>query len=248
VGRFRPSDARHAQQLLFPFRDASGSRFDNFIAEGNQVILESCRELAQGEASGLLVLHGPAGSGKSHLLRASCGARIESNGRAALWVASPHGTVTQPRALPVEREPAFDLLAVDGIEAIAGDPTREEECFRLVLSALQGRLRLLLAGRLAPQALAWVLPDLASRLKAAVLPPLKPLNDELRVRVIQARSEVRGMQLDDSAARWLLHHWPRDLESLLAVLDRLEEQPGAVGRRITLAFLKRALGHAHPTP
>ncbi|MHB1543963.1 MAG: HdaA/DnaA family protein [Gammaproteobacteria bacterium] len=243
-----PTTPRSAQQLLFPFQDPSGSRFENFIAEGNQVILESCRELALGEAAGLLVLHGPAGSGKSHLLRASCGARIERDGRAALWVASPNGSDARHRALPDEREADFDLLALDGIEAIAGDPIREEVCFRLVLSALQGRLRLLLADRQAPQALPWVLPDLASRLKAATLPPLKPLTEELRLRVIQERSEVRGMQLDAPAARWLLHHWPRDLESLLAVLDRLEEQPGAVGKRITLAFLKRALSQVHPIP
>ncbi len=236
------------RQLLFPFQDPSGSRFDNFIAQGNQMVLERCRELALGGVTGVLVLHGPAGSGKSHLLRASCVARTEHDGHAALWVAHPDRSASPCRSLPVAQESTFDLLALDGIEAIAGDPMREAECFRLVLAAWQGRLRLLLAGRQPPQALPWALPDLASRLNAATLPPLKPLVDELRLRVVQERCEARGMRLDDRAARWLLHHFPRDLESLLAVLDRLEEQPGAVGKRVTLARLKRVLFEAQPSP
>ncbi len=230
-----------AEQLRFPFQDPGGARFDNFIVSGNEVVVESCRELARGAAGGLLVLHGPAGSGKSHLLRACCGAATEDDGRAAFWVASRDGPGAQHPALPDERSLRLNLLAIDGIGAIAGDPAREEACFRLVLAALQGRLRLVLADRPAPQALGWILPDLASRLKAATLPPLQPLSDESRLCLLQARSELRGMALEARAARWLIHHWPRDLESLLAVLDRLETQPGAVGRRITLAFLKRAL-------
>lgn len=240
-----PTASHPGRQLLFPFQDASGLRFDNFRVEGNGVIVESCRELAQGRRTGLLVLHGPAGSGKSHLLRASCEACIAAHGRAALWVAQSHPTRIQP--LPVEEGLPFDLLALDGIEVLAGDAIREEACFHLVLAALQGRLRLLMAGRASPQALSWNLPDLASRLRAATLPALKPLNDESRLYVLRERSAMRGMELEEAAARWLLHHWPRDLESLLAVLDRLEGSPGAIGRRISLPFLKRALDQEPPT-
>jgi DnaA family protein len=47
--------------------------------------------------------------------------------------------------------------------------------------------------------------------------------------------------LSEEAAAYLVHRLPRDLHSLFAVLDRLDEASLAAQRRLTIPFLREAL-------
>ena len=49
------------------------------------------------------------------------------------------------------------------------------------------------------------------------------------------------MVLRDEVARYLLHHFPRNLKELIAILDRLDGASLATQRRITIPFVKIVL-------
>lgn len=50
-----------------------GDPFGEFaLARGNMAAVAATRALGRGETPGPLILHGPAGAGKSHLARAAC--------------------------------------------------------------------------------------------------------------------------------------------------------------------------------
>jgi DnaA family protein len=58
---------------------------------------------------------------------------------------------------------------------------------------------------------------------------------------LQLRAARRGLDLSEEAALYLVHRLPRDLHSLFAVLDQLDEASMVAQRRLTIPFLREAL-------
>jgi DnaA family protein len=104
------------------------------------------------------------------------------------------------------------------------------------------RGRLLVASRAAPAALEFSLPDLGSRLRAGDARQLLPLDDDARIRALRLRAAQRGLELGEESAQFLLRRLPRDMHTLLGVLERLDEASLAAQRRLTVPFLRQALG------
>ena len=57
----------------------------------------------------------------------------------------------------------------------------------------------------------------------------------------EARAARRGLELSREAAAYLVHRLPRDMHSLCAVLDRLDEAALVAQRRLTVPFLREVL-------
>ena len=104
-----------------------------------------------------------------------------------------------------------------------------------------GSGRLYVASTAPPASLRFRLPDLRSRLLAAPVHQLQPLDEEGQVEALQRRATRRGLELSQEAATWLVHRMPRDMHSLCGVLDRLDEAALAAQRRLTLPFLRQVL-------
>ena len=181
-----------------------------------------------------LWLWGGEGSGRSHLLQAACH-RVP----ASQWL--PAALVLEdPEALLAGLE-RVALVALDDVDLLAGNRRAEEALFDLCNRLQAAGKGLLLAASGAPLSFSWSLPDLASRLAAAGVFRLQPLDDEGRARALQRRAAVRGLSLSDATARYILHRIPRDPASLFAFLDRLDAAALQSQRRITIPFVREAL-------
>ena len=113
-------------------------RFDEFVAGPNENALAAVRQLLD-ETGGSLFLAGPRGSGKSHLLNALCHAARE-NGLAAFYIALKR--LPEEAAASLEGLQVLDLVCVDDLDAVAGNPVWENAlfaCFNEVRAA-RGRL------------------------------------------------------------------------------------------------------------
>jgi DnaA-homolog protein len=60
--------------------------------------------------------------------------------------------------------------------------------------------------------------------------------------VLRERAQRRGLVLEEAALDWLLRRVGRDLAGLAALLDELDRASLAAQRRITVPFLRQALG------
>ena len=69
------------RQLPLGVRLRDRASFASFVAGGSAEAVRHVRELAAGDRAGCAWLHGPAGTGKTHLLQAACATAAES-GRA----------------------------------------------------------------------------------------------------------------------------------------------------------------------
>lgn len=229
-----------AAQLPLALRCPPDQRFETFVGAPTGALLQ-LRAFARGDTGTgeALYLAGPAGTGKTHLLLAAC-AEAETAGRrtAYLPLAAAAGRLREA----LEAFEHADLVALDGLDAVAG--TREDEValFDAHNRARDAGRRLLYAARVAPDALPLTLPDLRSRLSQCVRLMLEPLDDAGRADVLRLRAQRRGLQLEDTAIDWLLRRVDRDLASLTELFDRLDRESLAAQRRLTVPFLRRVLG------
>jgi len=59
---------------------------------------------------------------------------------------------------------------------------------------------------------------------------------------LRERARRRGLSLDEASIDWLLRRRGRDLATLTGLLDVLDRASLAAQRRITVPFLREALG------
>ncbi len=83
--------------------------------------------------------------------------------------------------------------------------------------------------------------DLKSRLAWGLVYQVKLLSDEERSTYLRAEAARRGMQLPGEVVAYLLTHMRRDLRSLTAILDRLDQVSLELKRPITLPLLREAI-------
>ena len=235
----RPSAAAPpgVPQLPLALRYPPDQRLDAFVAAPPGALAQ-LHALATGSAD-WLYLAGPAGVGKTHLLLAACAA-AEAAGRRAVYL--PLASAVGRLADALEAVEGYDLVALDGLEAVAGRRGDEIALFHAHNRARGAGSNLAYAGRAAPDALGLVLPDLHSRLSQCARIVLAPLDDDGRREVLRQRAQRRGLVLDAAALDWLLRRVDRDLGALASLLDRLDRASLAAQRRITVPFLKQVLG------
>ena len=182
---------------------------------------------------------GPAGSGKTHLLLAAC-AQASETGRRSAYLPLAHARGHLRDLLAMQEHAG--LVALDGLDAIAGEREDEVALFDFHNRARAAGTVVLYAARQAPANLGLVLPDLRSRLSQCTQLPLVPLDEAGRRELLRRRAEARGLQLDDAVLDYLFRRVGRDLASLAALLDQLDRASLSAQRRITVPFLRGLIG------
>lgn len=177
--------------------------------------------------SAVVVLVGPAGSGKTHLSRA--------------WQDMTAAVSPQPGHLAAA---ALDLaergpVLIDDADAT---PIDETGLFHLINAVRSSGTHLLMTANTSPASWPITLPDLASRLKAAAVVEVGAPDDMLLEGVLTKLFADRQVEVDPSVVQYLVKRMERSLESagrLVAELDRL-----ALARksRITRALAAEAVG------
>jgi DnaA family protein len=211
------------------------ARFASFVVGENA---QACAALrgTRPLAPPVVWLWGRAGTGKSHLLQAACADAGERN-EAAAYV----DLALAPSSAMLEGCDTLGLVCLDGLDAVAAAPEWNAAIFRLHTLLQDGTGRLVVASSAPPAGLSFTLPDLRSRLLAADVHQLTDLDEAGQCEALRFRAAGRGLELSEEAALYLVHRLPRDMHSLFAVLDQLDEASLAAQRKLTVPFLRNAL-------
>jgi DnaA-homolog protein len=230
-----------SSQLPLALRWPAQQRFDSYVPGGNGVALALLHDAVHSAEAPWVFLSGGAGCGKTHLLIAAC-AQADAGGRSAQYLPLRRlRTASQDVAGALRAFGGSNLLALDDIEALAGDGAAEHALFDLYNRCKVDKSTMLFSAMAAPGQIGIVLPDLVSRLSACAQGVLKPLSDADRREALRLRALARGLTLDDGVLDWLFARTQRDLGSLTALLDRLDRESLAAQRRITVPFLRQLL-------
>ncbi|NGN43313.1 hypothetical protein G6N74_19770 [Mesorhizobium sp. CGMCC 1.15528] len=176
--------------------------------------------------SPVVVLAGPAGSGKSHL--------------AAIWRDASHALVL--KAADIEKH----VAEIDGTRPVVIDDADdrfldENGLFHLINQVRATGTQLLLTSRRFPAAWGVTLPDLASRLKAAATIEIDEPDDLLLAGVITKLFADRQIEVDQNVVQFLVRRIERSLSTAIRVVDRLDRAALEQKTRITRALAAEAV-------
>ena len=168
----------------------------------------------------VVILAGPAGSGKSHL--------------ASIWREQSDASRVSPRRIgeavaALGARPAL----IDDIDAA---PIDDNALFHLINAVRGAGSFLLLTARRFPSAWGVVLPDLASRLKAAATVEIHEPDDMLLAGVITKLFADRQVEVEPHVVQYLVRRIERSLATAMRVVERLDRAALEQKSRITRAL------------
>ena len=209
---------------------------DNFVAGDNGAALAALRAALAGAGPEFIHLWGGSGSGRSHLLAAVVRAEHPSD---------PPSIDEVPAYTPQRR-----IYAVDDVHLL--DPGQQAALF-----ALQNAVREHGSGRggsAGPQASAKApvlvtsadLPparlqlreDVRTRLGWGLIFALHPIAEADRAAALQAYARARGARVDDELVPYMLTRLPRDMRTLVSVLDALDAYALTQRSALTVRLLR----------
>lgn len=220
-----PAPEKPRQLPLDLGHSAGYSRDDLVVSEANRQAVALIDRWPDWPAV-VVVLAGPAGSGKSHL------ASIwrEGAGTAAL---DPARIGTDAAALEAGRPALID-------DADRGE-LDEHGLFHLINAARAAGTHVLLTARRFPAAWGVKLPDLVSRLKAAATVEIQEPDDLLLAGVITKLFADRQIEVDPNVVQFLVRRIERSLATAIRVVDRLDRAALEQKTRITRSLAADAI-------
>lgn len=198
------------KQLLLDIQPAPAPTLENFVPGRNAEALHSLYLAATGRAEvRFIYLWGAEGSGKSHLLVASA------------LLAQQHGV---------------KMIIADDVDTL--DNEAQIALFNTYNHLRETGGTLVAAGEAAPMQMG-LRDDLATRLSWGLAYQLHPLSDEEKAQALRTHAEARGMKLPQEVLDYCLSHLRRDLPTLIATVDALDEWSLTSKRPVTLPLLRQ---------
>lgn len=178
-----------------------------------------------------LVLVGPPGSGKTHL------GQLWRN-RSGAEIVDPAAVDLERAAALVERVPA---IWIDDADHAAGNPAAEATLFHLYNLVKAAGGGLLLTARKPPNAWRIGLPDLASRLNAAMVVTIDPPDDSLLASVALKLFADRQISVGEEMIAYLLTRGERSFAWIAHAVDAIDRAALAAKRPVTVALAREVL-------
>lgn len=214
-------------QLIFDFAERGYPGFDKFLGTENAELVY----VLQHKHDPFIYVWGEKGAGKSHLLRAWVAQALDA-GKKAVYIDAAATPLT---------EAAFEAeyLAIDQIEKLGNE---EQALLFAVFNRFRnsGKGFLLLSSEHTPQQLV-IREDLRTRMAYCLVYEVKPLTDREKIDALVSMAAARQVTIDPEIFEYLLNHWRRDMDSLMQMLDTLDNYAVTMGKRITLPLLRQLL-------
>ena len=226
------------RQLPLPVQLRDEANLENLLAlPATRPLLNALARQLDGAGEPVIYLFGAGGTGKSHLLQASC----HRAGVGSLYLTLAELADFSPDEV-LQGIETLDLVCLDDVHQVLGDPEWELALFNLYNLAGEQNCRLLVAGNAAPRALRMDLADLRSRLGWGVVFQLAQANDEDKIAILQFRATRRGLLLSAEVAAFIVNRAPRGMDARLAMLALLDNASLVEQRALSIPFVKQVLG------
>lgn len=219
------------QQLLLDVFTPPAASLDNFVAGSNAELLAQMRAMLNGTSEeSTLFIYGSAGSGKSHLLQAMSAVwniPVLSGKTRLVW-RNQHRVILLDDAQHLTPYSQVQLFNAFNEGRSSGLPKH------IIVAANQHTSQLKLRT------------DLISRMSWGLNYRLDPLTDDQKRAVLLQTAHAKGLALDEEVVEYALIHFQRDMGSLSALLNGLDEfsleQQKPVSLHLLRQWMKRREG------
>ncbi len=204
-------------QFALPFPNADAYRPEEFFPSASNAAALAWLEQPSAWPMLRLVVHGEAGTGKTHLLH-----HFAARHDAALLPACAVRRLAPP--------PDAAALAIDDADCVL----EATSLLHLLNAAAERGMPVLLTGRAQPAHWPFALPDLVSRLRATPAVGLLPPDDDLLRALLARLLAERQMAVPERVQEYLLTRLPRTGAALREAAARLDRYSLAAGRAVNV--------------
>ena len=220
--------------------------FDNFVVgKPNEFAHAAARRLADSETVPFnpLFLYGGVGLGKTHLMHAIAWQISKRKAkRKVLYLSAEQFMYRFIRALRFKDTMAFkeqfrsvDVLMIDDIQFICGNKDSTQEEFFHTFNALVDQNRqIVISADKSPSDLEGMEERLRSRLGWGLVADIHPTTYELRLGILQAKSENYRLKVPPKVMEFLAHKITSNVRELEGALNRIVAHADLVGRPVTI--------------
>ncbi len=243
-----PATFRPASHLPAPRRPAT---FDEFVVgPTNRLAYASALGVVERLGSlSPLVVHGPHGVGKTHLLEAVAGAarRLGRDVQATMLSAEQFTSSflegLQGGGLPSFRRKfrELHLLVVDDLQFFAGKRATLVEFIHTVDALQRAGRQIVVSADRHPAELAFLGNELRNRLTAGLVVDLQLPDATTRVGIVAQVAKKLGLNLAADVGEYVAASFPGDPRELIGALKRLVAVSRAFDRKIDRAMAEEAL-------
>ena len=245
-----PQAQRTTQVTHYPTFFNPRYTFDNFIrGENNQ--LASSAGIAVADNPGKtkfnpLVIYGPTGLGKTHLVQAIGNRVLQRNPNArVLYTNSEKFTMEYINAIQTNKVPEFtnfyrgvDVLIVDDIQFLGGKEKTQDMFFHTFNALHQEGKQLILTSDKQPKDLADLDERLISRFQWGLITDVQPPDLETRIAILQQKSMEEGMDIPGDILEYIGRHVTSSVRELEGCLISLLAKVSLDNRELTLELAK----------
>ncbi len=198
-----------------------------------------------------LVIHGPSGTGKTHLARGLAAERLDERGpksQSVVYVTGADFARLLGEAIDAretaklrERFRGASLLILDDLTALATKRVAQQELIHTLDAVIDGGGQVVVTSRTPPDRIATLLPALGSRLSAGLTVSLALPAAPARLALLERFAAMRRIALPATAARSLAEGLSVTVSELSGALTELHWQAAREGSSIDAARVRRFL-------
>jgi chromosomal replication initiator protein len=202
-----------------------------------------------GQGANPLVLHGPVGTGKTHLLEGIyIGLRRSRAEARVLYVTAEEFTNRFVQAMRAAKLPSFrrqfrqcDALLVDDLHFLAGKKATQEEFLHTFDALLADGRQLVVTCDCHPRLADEFTPELTDRLLGGAVWGLTPPDADTRLAILRSRSAAGPSPVPDDVLGVLARRLRGNVRELEGALHSLRHYGRVTGRPIDLPLAQEAL-------
>lgn len=197
-----------------------------------------------------LLIYGPSGLGKTHLLHAIAIQMLRNNPQARICYLSAESFVNEfiesvknksTNHFHSRYRSSFDAFLIDDIQYIGGKEKSEEEFFHTFNHLFGTHNQVVLTSDKPPKELHNLEERLITRLQQGLVVDVKPPDLETRIAILKAKAEADDLYVPDEVCLMIAGHIRNNVRELEGALVRLSAEASINGTEITLDMAREAL-------
>ncbi|NUM88927.1 MAG: chromosomal replication initiator protein DnaA [Bdellovibrionales bacterium] len=227
--------------------------FESFIvSHSNQFAHAAARGVAANPGSKYnpLLIYGPSGLGKTHLLHAIAVDVLKANPRARICYLSAeqfvNGFIESIQKKSVDQfrhsyRSRFDVFLIDDIQFFAHKGASEEEFFHTFNHLCGSHNQVVLTSDKPPKDLQNLEDRLVTRLQQGLVVDVKPPDLETRIAILKAKAEAEDLYMPEDVCLLIANNIRSNVRELEGALVRLSAEASINGSEITVEMAKESL-------
>lgn len=251
-GSTRPQQTRSAGTEGRNSRSRRFARLEEFVSGTcNELALTAARHVCErpGERFNPLYLHGPVGTGKTHLAEGVyCEIRRQHSDMQSLFMTCESFANQFTHALRTHALPGFrqrfrgvDVLIIDDVSFLDGKPGIQEEFLHTFEQLTSHGRQLIVTADVHPRLLSRISEELVTRFLCGMVCRLEAPDADTRLAIVRHKATQLSAKINPSALDYVARRFVQNVREIEGALNTLETWHAMTGKPVSLQTARQVL-------